>query len=162
MNFKNPIIAKSSLKNGNIQPIEKFHCYVHTVSKYTKRILSNVSLIVQTAKEQSGETKKKRKKKKSRKFSWPSCFQKRSIDQLEGTHELFVRVIARSRVQLGKICEYERGKRVLFQKRYELHLAYIFVLRFHIYFLSSCRNTEGCADSRHGRRGEWRARRRRR
>lgn len=136
--------------------------YTRYLMKYTKRTFSNVPLTVQTAKEQSGETKRKEKKRAENFRSWPSCFQKRSIDQLEGAHELLARVIARSRVQLGKICEYERGNRVPFQKRYELHLAYIFVLRFHIYFLSSRRNTEGCADSRHGRRGERRARRRRR
>lgn len=79
MNFKDPIIAKSSVKNGNkIQPIGKLCCYVHTM-KYTKRILS---LTVQTASEKEEE------RKRAENF--------RPVFRSD-----------RSRAQLGKICEYE-------------------------------------------------------
>lgn len=79
MNFKDPIIAKSSVKNGNkIQPIGKLCCYVHTM-KYTKRILS---LTVQTASE------KEKERKRAENF--------RPVFRSD-----------RSRAQLGKICEYE-------------------------------------------------------
>lgn len=79
MNFKDPIIAKSSVKNGNkIQPIGKLCCYVHTM-KYTKRILS---LMVQTASE------KEKERKRAENF--------RPVFRSD-----------RSRAQLGKICEYE-------------------------------------------------------
>lgn len=40
------------------------------------------------------------------------CSYKWSIDQLEGTAGPAGRLIVRSHVQLGKICEYERGNRV--------------------------------------------------
>lgn len=79
MNFKDPIIAKSSVKNGNkIQRIGKLCCYVHTM-KYTKRILS---LTVQTGSE------KEKERKRAENF--------RPVFRSD-----------RSRAQLGKICEYE-------------------------------------------------------
>lgn len=82
MNFKDPIIAKSSVKNGNkIQPIGKLCCYVHTM-KYTKRILS---LTVQTASE------KEKERKRAENF--------RPVFRSD-----------RSRAQLGKICEYDHDR----------------------------------------------------